>query len=129
MAKILIGVADARILTYLAEGLAIDGHEIHRAGSIDAVIDKLAEERFDIFVADIFQPLIEGVALFATVARASPPTRSIALMDFQSARARNYDLSLWVDSVLMKPFTESRVRNEVAFILANAARRPVPELV
>ena len=44
MAKILIAVAEPRILSYLAEGFADHGNVVHVAGSIDDVIDHLAVE-------------------------------------------------------------------------------------
>src|SRR5262245_51358840 len=71
MAKILVAVAEPRILQYLVEGLGAPDREIVRAGSIEEIIDKLAEERFDVVVADIFQPVLDGVAVFSTIARAS----------------------------------------------------------
>ena len=126
MAKILVAVAEPRVLKYLAEGIAAEDREIFTAGSIEAVVDQLVEERFDIVVSDIFQPLLEGVALFSTIARSSPRTRIIALMDFQSVRAKNYDLTLWVDSVIMKPFTAERVRSEVEWVMSGAARARPP---
>jgi DNA-binding response OmpR family regulator len=129
MVKVLVAVAEPRILSYVAEGLRGQGLAVHAAGSIEGVIDALAEERFDIVVSDIFQPVLEGVALFSTIARASPRTRVIALMDFQSARARNYDLGLYIDSVIVKPFTLDRVRNEIEWVIHTAPRRiaaPVP---
>ena len=126
MAKILVAVAEPRILSYLAEGFADHGNVVHVASSIDDVIDQLAEERFDVIVSDIFQPVLEGVALFSTIARAMPKTRIVALMDFQSARARNYELSLWVDSVIVKPFTVERVRSEVEWVLSPTAKRGAP---
>jgi DNA-binding response OmpR family regulator len=118
------------MLDYLEQGLTAAGHETRAANSIESVIDKFSEERFDIFVSDIFQPVLESIALFTTIARTSPKTRIIALMDFKTERARQYDLSLWVDSVIAKPFTVGRVASEVEFLLAVAARRASsPELV
>ena len=132
MAKILVAAADARMLDYIAPGLAEAGHEVFSASSVEDVLDKLAEERFDILVSEIFQPVLEAVALFTTVARSTPKTRIIALLDFKTERAKQYDLSLWVDSVIAKPFTITRVKNEIEFLLAAAARlgsTPSPELV
>ncbi len=115
---------------YLEQGLNAAGHKVWSAQSIDAVLDTFSEERFDIFVSDIFQPVLESVALFTTIARTSPKTRIVALMDFKTERAKQYDLSLWVDSVIAKPFTAGRVVSEVEFLLAVAARRAAaPELV
>jgi len=123
MANILVATSLQAIRSYLRQGLEADQHTVYEAGSIDEVIDQLSEHRFDVVVADIFQPVLEGIALFSTTMRASPKTRLIALMDFQSARAKNYDLSLWVDSVITKPFTVERVKSEVEFMLGLAQRR------
>lgn len=117
------------MLDYLAQGLA-EKHEIHTASSIDKVLDALAEERFDLVVSDIFQPVLDSIALFKTIARSTPKTRVIALLDFNTERARHYDLSVWVDSAVSKPFTAGRVKNEIDHVLAAASRRaPAPELV
>jgi DNA-binding response OmpR family regulator len=130
MAKILVAAAEARMRDYIAQGLAEDGHDIHQADSIENVIDQLAEERFDAVVSDIFLPVLESIALFTTIARSSPLTRVIALMDFKTERAKHYDLSLWVDSVIAKPFTITRVKSELEFVLKATKRRaPAPELV
>jgi two-component system OmpR family response regulator len=126
MAKILVALTDERVARYVTDDLSGHGYEVHSATSIESVLDSLAEERFDAMVCDIFQPVIDGVALFATIARASPGTRVIALMDFQSTRARNYDIHIWTDSILTKPFTSKRVSDEVAFVLNGGRRIPEP---
>jgi DNA-binding response OmpR family regulator len=114
-------VPETRTLDYIADGLSVDGHEIHRAESIEDIFEQLSEERFDVVVAGIFEPLFEGVAVFATINRSLPKTRVIALTDYRSAHAETYDLSLWVDSVISKPFTIDRVRNEIEWVLTSPA--------
>ena len=118
MAKVLVALAEERVLSYLADGLANEGFDTRRANSLEGVLECLADERFDAVVADIFQPVIDGVALFATIARSSPKTKIVALMDFQSARARSYEINLWVDSIIVKPFAVERIRKELSFVLA-----------
>ena len=129
MAKILVAAAEARMLDYLVQGLADSRHEIHTAGSIESVLDTLAEERFDMVVSDVFQPVLESIALFKTIARSTPKTRIIALLDFNTERAKQYDLSLWVDSAVAKPFTAGRVKSEVDQVLASVRPLPSPQLV
>ena len=125
VAKILVAMPKADLLRYIADGLAADDHEIVEAGSIEAALDAIAEVRFDLVVADVFHPVLEGVALLATVARACPKTRIIALVDYTTTRARNYELGVWADSILAKPFTIGRIRSEIAFILAQPEKRVV----
>lgn len=125
VAKILIAMPKADLLSYLADGMAADNHEIVQAGSIEQALEAIAEVRFDLVVSDIFHPVLEGVALLATVARACPKTRIIALIDHTTTRARNYELGVWADSILAKPFTIDRIRSEVAFVLAQPEKRSV----
>jgi DNA-binding response OmpR family regulator len=113
----------ADLLRYVADGLGADNNEIVVAQSIEAALDAIADTRFDAVVADIFQPILEGVALLATIARACPKTRIIALIDYTTARARNYELGLWSDSVLSTPFTIDRIRSEISFVLAQGDKR------
>jgi DNA-binding response OmpR family regulator len=123
VAKILVAMPKADLLAYFADGLGADNHEIVVAASIDEAIDAVADTRFDIVVSDIFLPVLEGVALLATVARACPKTRIIALIDYTTTRARNYELGLWADSVLAKPFTIDRVRAEISWVLSQPEKR------
>jgi DNA-binding response OmpR family regulator len=126
VAKILVAVPKEALLTYIADGLVADNHEIVMASSIEDALDAIAETRFDVVISDIFLPVLEGVALLATVARACAKTRIIALIDYTTARARNYELGTWADSILAKPFTIGRIRSEVSFVLSQPARRTVP---
>jgi DNA-binding response OmpR family regulator len=123
VAKILVAMPKADLISYVADGLGADNHEIAVAPSIEAALDAIAGTRFDVVVADIFQPILEGVALLATIARACPKTRIIALIDYTTKRARNYELGLWSDSVLSMPFTIDRIRGEISFVLAQPERR------
>ena len=123
MAKILVAMPKADLLRYVADGLGADNHEIVVAQSIEAALDAMADTRFEIVVADIFQPILEGVALLATISRACPKTRIIALIDYTTARARNYELALWSDSVVSTPFTIDRIRSEIVFVLAQGDKR------
>ncbi len=123
MAKILVAMPKADLLSYVSDGLSADHHEIVEAGSIDQALDAIAEVRFDVVVSDIFHPVLEGVALLATVARACPKTRVIALIDYTTTRARNYELGVWSDSILTKPFTIDRIRAEISWVLAQPNKR------
>ena len=123
MAKILVAAANDGIRNYLTTGLEADGHEVFAAATNDEVLDQISEERFDLVIADVFLPVLEGVALIATIARACRSARIIALTDFKTARAHTYDLSCWVDSSISKPFCISRVLSEVEFVLHHEDRR------
>lgn len=126
MAKILVALPKADLLSYLADGLAADEHEIVQASTIEETLDAIADVRFDVVIADIFQPVLEGVAVLATVARACPKTRIIALIDYTTTRARNYELGVWTDSILAKPFTIDRIRSEVRWVMSQPEKRALP---
>lgn len=125
MASVLVAIEDSGFLSYVAGALASGGHEVVRTETIDGVFDAVAEDRFDLVAAEIFQPVLEGVSLFATLARAFPATRLVAITDFRTARAHNYNLQLWSDSVLAKPLSGERLRQEVQWLLARPSRRPL----
>jgi two-component system, NtrC family, response regulator PilR len=113
----------AELLSYVADGLAADHHQIVAASSIEEALDAIADVRFDVLIADIFHPVLEGVALLATVAKACPKTRIIALIDYTTTRARNYELGVWSDSILAKPFTIGRIRSEIEWVLSQPEKR------
>lgn len=117
MAKLLVAAAESRMLLYLVQGLEAGGHEVRPAMSVEDLFDALSEERFDAVVSSLFEPAVEGVAVFATLARAFPKTRIIALTDYRVGHARNCDLSLWVDSVLAKPLSVERILTELDWVL------------
>lgn len=125
VAKILVAMPKTDLLGYIADGVEADAHEVVCASSIDAALEAIADERFDLVISDIFQPVLEGVALLATISRACPKTRIIALLDYMTMRARNYELGLWSDSVLAKPFTIDRVRAEISWVLSQPEKRAV----
>lgn len=117
------------MLLYLGQGLEEGAHEVRHAMSVEDLFDALAEERFDAVVANLFEPAVEGVAVFATLARAFPKTRIIALTDYRVGHARTCDLSLWVDAVIAKPFTIERILQELSFLLPGQRRRAAAEPV
>ena len=124
MARILVAEDEEVLRDLIVRGLAQDGHEVLSAQDGAEALDMLcrASEPFDLLLADIRMPLMDGIALALTAARDRPGLVILLMTTYTDQRARASSLDRLIQGVISKPFTLETLRAAVATALRAAAR-------
>ena len=79
---------------------------------------------FQLLLADIRMPVMDGIALALAAARDHPGVIILLMTAYADQRERAYGLDLLIHDVITKPFALETVRAAVDQALAAGARRP-----
>jgi two-component system, cell cycle response regulator CpdR len=124
VARILVAEDDEALRSLIRRALTGAGHEVTVVANGAEALDKLARLKgaFDLLLAGIKMPVMDGVALARAVARDYPDVIIVVLMSgYAEERERAAGLEALIQGIVVKPFTVADIRFEVAAALA--ARR------
>ncbi len=118
MARILVAEDDDAMRQFLAVALARSGHDVVAVGDGDSAAKNIEEETYDLLLADIRMPGIDGLAL-ARAARNRLPDLPILLITGYAADALGArDLIESDVRVFSKPFHLHEIVRQVTHLLA-----------
>jgi CheY-like chemotaxis protein len=125
MARILVAEDEAPLRALVQRGLAEAGHDVVVAADGAEALDLLngAGGRFDLLLADIRMPVMDGIALALTAARDYPGLVILLMTGYADQRERAHGLEALIHDVIAKPFSLAEIRAAVANALG-AARQP-----
>ena len=118
VARILIADDEKTIRSLAARALSRDGHEVTTAGDGAEAIEALGRQPFDLLLADIRMPVMDGIALALATARDHPGTTIVLMTGYADQRERASGLERLIHAVLTKPFAVEELRAAVAQALA-----------
>jgi CheY-like chemotaxis protein len=120
VARILIAEDEEAVRSLAARGLELDGHHVTQAADGAAALDAISRARgqFDLLLADIKMPIMDGIALALAAARDFPKLRILLMTGYADQRERAAGLEDLVQGVIAKPFTLAELRFAVAAALA-----------
>ena len=120
MARILIAEDEDGLRGLIARALAAEGHDAAAAGDGAEALDLLtrADGAFDLLLADIKMPIMDGIALALAAARDFPKLTILLMTGFADQRERASGLNAIVHDVVTKPFSVADIRTAVADALA-----------
>ena len=120
MARILIAEDEEPLRGLVARALNEDGHEVVATADGAAALDTLQREagRFDLLLADIKMPVMDGLALALATARDFPRLPILLMTGFADQRERASGLEALVSDVISKPFSVAEIKSAVAAALA-----------
>jgi len=117
MARILLAEDDDAMRTFLSNALGRGGHEVTAVGDGIAAIQQVNEASFDLLIADIVMPGMDGIELARRAMRGFPELKVLFITGFaavaMSAREEMTDAK-----VLSKPFHLRDLVDQVDRILA-----------
>jgi CheY-like chemotaxis protein len=124
MARILIAEDEAPLRGLVTRALAEDGHEVVATADGAEALDALQREagRFDLLLADIKMPVMDGLALALATARDYPALPILLMTGFADQRERASGLEALVSDVISKPFSVAEIKFAVAAALAKGKR-------
>lgn len=120
MARILIAEDEEPLRGLVTRALKEDGHDVVATADGAAALDTLQREagRFDLLLADIKMPVMDGLALALATARDFPRLPILLMTGFADQRERASGLEALVSDVISKPFSVAEIKFAVAAALA-----------
>jgi two-component system cell cycle response regulator CpdR len=124
MARILIAEDEEALRVLCARALSTDGHEVVAACDGSDALDALIRDngRFDLLLADIRMPIMDGIALALAAARDFPSLTILLMTGYADQRERAHGLDALIHDVIAKPFSLAMLRGAVAEALTVKAR-------
>jgi two-component system cell cycle response regulator CpdR len=125
LARILIADDEGAIRDLVARALLQDGHDVMTANDGAEALDVLVREHgaFELLLADIRMPVMDGIALALATARDHPDITILLMTGYADQRERASGLNTLIHDVITKPFTLDTIRAAVNEALVAGAQR------
>ncbi len=115
MARILVAEDDHSVREFVRRALELQGHDVVVAhDGAEAVAAMGRAEDYDLLLADIKMPVMDGIALALKAASQAPDMPIILMTGFADQRERAYGLETLIHDVITKPFTLDEVTATVS---------------
>ena len=123
--RILVVDDEPMVATSCRRILAADGDEVETAGSGHEGLSLALSEHFDLVMADLKMPDLDGMELVRTLRKRRPETAIIIITGYGTVPSAVEAAKLGVSDYIEKPFTPQQIREAVirAPVAANAERR------
>ena len=102
--KILIVEKDLTLAKELEELLTEMGFNVQAANTVEAIIELMGNNRFDLILLDASYPEISGVQLFQEIQNNQPECKTILCFNSYSIQIKNIISDLRVAATIQKPF-------------------------
>lgn len=119
--RILVMEDDVNIAKGLATVLADEEYSVRVAGDGQSAIDAFKEEDFDLLIADIRLPDMNGLDVIKQVRHHTPDTKIIVITGFVSTSVAVDAMHSGVTDFLPKPFSEQQIIKSVKTTLQQRA--------
>lgn len=118
MARILLAEDDDSMRAFLKRALGRAGHEVDDVGDGVDALAALISNRYDLLLADIVMPGLDGIELARRAADDDPNLRVVLITGFAAVALRAQDEAPTGAQVLSKPMHLRELVNQVDEILA-----------
>jgi CheY-like chemotaxis protein len=105
MAKILIAEDSQSVREFVGRALANDGHSVTAVEDGLQALEALAQDAYDLLIADIIMPELDGIALALKVSKDFPDVPILLMTGYAAERDRAHNLEALIEDVIVKPFT------------------------
>jgi len=120
MARILLAEDDNSLRPYLARALRRDGHDVVSVRDGMEALMHLGPDKFDLLLADIVMPELDGIELARRAERSDPNIRVMFITGFAAVAMQSHRQGKHAAKVLSKPFHLKDVVAEVQSLLDEA---------
>ena len=117
MARILIAEDDDSMRRFLARSLTEAGHMVEAVGDGLQAADCLAADEFDLLLADVVMPGMDGIELARRAIAVRPGIRVMFITGFAAVALKNREKAAPEAKVLSKPFHLRELVEEVGRML------------
>lgn len=119
LAHVLIAEDEPALREYLRRALVRRGDRVSVAKDGQEALLLLRGGGFDILLADIVMPVLDGIALALKAMSEHPDTRVILMTGFTTEEARARNLGDLIQCLLMKPFSMKELYDAIDQALAH----------
>jgi len=117
----------------VAKGLEMvlneEGYTVNLAGTGELAMEAFRQKRFDLLVADLRLPDIDGMEVIRKVKEQKPETEVIVITGYGTTAKAVAAMKLGVHDFLPKPFTEDQIKTAIEEALQKHAPKPVEAAV
>lgn len=117
MATILLAEDDKAVREFVSRALRQDGHDVTAVGDGEQALTALEKGRFDMLLADIVMPQLDGIALALKAAKDYPQLPVLLMTGYAAERQRAHNLDALSQDVISKPFSLQEIRDAVRRML------------
>jgi two-component system cell cycle response regulator CpdR len=113
MARILLAEDDDQLRVFLSRGLRRAGHAVDAVSDGDAALACSREAEYDLLLADVVMPGVDGIELARRLALRQPGIRVMFITGFAAVALRENGFAPNRQRVLAKPFHLRNLIEEV----------------
>jgi len=124
---ILVMEDDRNVAKGLEMTLTEEGYGVYVAGTGQLAMDAFKDEHFDLLIADLRLPDINGMEVIRQVKELDPKTGVIAITGYPTTAIAVEAMKLKVNDFLPKPFNEDQIKTAVSKALQAREERPTVE--
>ena len=118
MARILLAEDDDQMREFLCRGLRRAGHVVDAVGDGESALSRSQQMDYDLLLADVVMPGIDGVELARRVAGRQPGLRVMFITGFAAVAVQDERFTPHRPRVLAKPFHLRHLIAEIESLLA-----------
>jgi ActR/RegA family two-component response regulator len=126
---ILVMEDDLSVAKGLEMVLSEEGFDVNLAGTGELAMKAFKQKRFDLLVADLRLPDIDGMKVIKQVKDAKPETEVIVITGYGTTATAVEAMKLGVHDFLPKPFTEDQIKSAIDEALKKHVEKPVEAFV
>ncbi len=123
MARILIAEDEPDLARLVQRVMEAEGHAVTAVADGGAATHALASRSYDLLIADIVMPVMDGVALALKASEEYPALRIIIMTGYRAELGRAHNLGALIHGILAKPFAVEELRAAATKALASAPAR------
>lgn len=117
MASILLAEDDKAVREFVSRALRQDGHDVMAVADGQQALNALETRKFDMLLADIVMPQVDGIALALKASKDYPDLPVLLMTGYSAERQRAHNLDALINDVISKPFTLKEIRETVRRVL------------
>jgi len=125
-ARILLMEDEAVVAEGLQMILAEDGYGVEIAGTGNGALERLHSKQYDLLVADLCLPDINGMEVIKKLKASQPETFVIVITGYSTVDTAVEAMRFGASDYLAKPFTEEQIRTAVSKTLQGRKNRTAP---
>jgi DNA-binding response OmpR family regulator len=122
--NILVMEDDFAVAKGLEMVLSEEGYTVNLAGTGELAIKAFKEKKFDLLVADLRLPDVNGMDVIKQVKEQKPETEVIVITGYGTTATAVEAMKIGVHDFLPKPFTEDQIKASINEALASQKPKP-----
>ena len=127
--QILVMEDEFSVASGLKMVLAEEGYTVDMARTGQSALDKFSHKAFDLLVADLRLPDIDGMEVIKRVKERRPETETIVITGYPSVSSAVSAVKMGVYDYLRKPFTDDELKEAVEGALKKKRQASLEEII